>query len=460
MAKIISINGSIVEVQFGKGEAHPKIFSILKTSSGQLLETYASKSSDIFFCTNLGDVKALVRGDIVTDTGQPLLFPVGGKMMGRAVNAFGDPLDGKPVEAQKYEPIRRELSVRNSVKVSSEVLETGIKIIDLFCPFSKGGKIGLFGGAGVGKTILLTEILHNIQNPQKEKAPQNGWASVFAGVGERSREALELYEVMKASGALANSTLIFGPMGENPAVRFMSGLSAVTLAEYYRDTTKKNVLFFIDNLFRFAQAGQEISVLTSTIPSEDGYQPTLEAQMANFHERLFSGGGTSITSVEAIYVPSDDLLDHAVQSIFPYLDSIVVLSRNIYQEGYLPAVDIVASGSSTLNPAIVGQLHFDVATEAKSIIKKAQDLERMVSLVGESELSVDDRVTYKRARLLRRFMTQNFFTTEKQSVEKGQFVPRETTVEDTKAILEGQFDSYQEEDLGFIGSLKEISNGR
>lgn len=310
--------------------------------------------------------------------------------------------------------------------------------------------MGLFGGAGVGKTLLLTEILHNIVRAK------DSTVSIFAGVGERSREGLELYQALKDSGTLKDSSLIFGPMGENPAARFLTAFSAVTLTEYYRDALKREVIFFIDNLFRFAQAGNELSTLTDNLPSEDGYQATLESELAAFHERLVSTASAGVTTVEAIYVPADDLLDHAVQSIFPYLDSIVVLSRNIYQQGILPAVDVISSGSSALDPEVVGKLHHDTAVAARALIKKAENLERIVSLVGEGELSVEDQVVYRRARRLKNFMTQRFFVAEAQKGEKGHFVPIETTVNDTAQILAGKLDGVPEEKLLFVGSIKEI----
>lgn len=334
-------------------------------------------------------------------------------------------------------------------------METGIKVIDLFAPFYKGGKMGLFGGAGVGKTLLLTEILHNIVGLKEDTA-----VSVFTGVGERSREGLELFEALKSTGSIKNSTLVFGPMGENPAVRFMSAFSGATLAEYYRDYMKKNVLFFIDNVFRLAQAGNEISTLTNTIPSEDGYQATLESEMAMFHERLSSTVNGVLSSVEAIYVPADDLLDHGVQSIFPYLDSTIVLSRSVFQEGILPAIDVIGSTSSALDPAVVGQKHYDVALEAKVLLKKAQALERIVSLVGESELSGDDQVVYKRAKRIKNFMTQRFFVAEAQKGEKGKFVPVTQTVNDVGDIIAGKYDAIPDERFMFVGSATEIkANG-
>src|SRR3989344_2004094 len=311
--------------------------------------------------------------------------------------------------------------------------------------------MGLFGGAGVGKTMLLTEIMHNVVGLQKDTV------SIFAGVGERSREGLELREALEHSGVLDKSSLVFGPMGENPAIRFLSGFAAVTLAEHFRDTEQKEVLFFIDNVFRFAQAGNEISVLTNSIPSEDGYQATLESQMAHFHERLVPTTSAGITSIEAIYVPADDLLDHGVQAIFPYLDSTVVMSRDVYQQGFLPAVDILESTSAALTPDVVGQKHYDAALLAKQLLKESDNLERIVSLVGETELSAEDQATYKRGRKLRNFMTQQFFVAESQRAQKGSYVPVKTTVEDVMSLIEGKLDHIPEERFLYVGSVTEVA---
>ncbi len=452
--KIISLRGQIAEVAFE--DSLPKIHDILLFQNGTnhpiKMEVYVSSGPNTFYCLVLGSTNSLFRGALVTNTNEAILFPVGQEMLGRAVNLFGEPLDTLgAIKTKSFLPIHRPVSLSDEILTKSEIFETGIKVIDLFAPLTRGGKMGLFGGAGVGKTLLLSEILHNIVEIKAKNA-----VSVFAGVGERSREAIELYDVLVKGGALKDTTLVFGSMGEDATTRFLSAFSACTLAEYYRDTLKKEVLFFIDNMFRFAQAGNELSVLTNTIPSEDGYQATLESEMANFHERLISTLKGPITSIEAIYVPADDLLDHGVQSIFPYLDSNVVLSRNVYKEGFLPAVDIVASNSSALDPEIVGQLHYDTAIAAKSLLKKQEDLQRIVSLVGEGELSETDQTIYKRGLKIRNFMTQSFFVATAQKGQLGKFVDRATTVEDVKCIIDGKCDDIPEDKLLFIGSIKEI----
>lgn len=449
--KITSVRGQVIEVEFL--DETPKIHDILvfKNDEEVKMEVYASSRPNHFYCLSLSPTEKLERGGIVINTQKPLVFPVGTGLLGRAVDVFGNPMDAKG-DLSKYSlvPVHKKATRSDNIFTKKELLETGIKVIDLFCPLFRGRKMGLFGGAGVGKTLLLTEILHNVMQADTSSV------SVFAGVGERAREALELFNALKESDTLKYSSLIFGPMGESSTLRFLSALSSVTLAEYYRDSMGKQVLFFIDNLFRFAQAGNELSNLTNTIPSEDGYQATLESEMALFHERLTSTTTGIISTVEAIYIPADDLLDHAVQAIFPYLDTVVVLSRNIYQQGLLPAIDILSSNSSALSSDVVGEAHYRVALEGRSLLKKVEGLERIVSLVGESELSAADQLIYKRGRRLKNFMTQRFFVAEAQKGQKGIFVPIKTTIADVEAILNGKYDQIPEEKFLFIGSLADI----
>ncbi|OGM19490.1 F0F1 ATP synthase subunit beta, partial [Candidatus Woesebacteria bacterium RIFCSPHIGHO2_01_FULL_38_10] len=418
------------------------------------LEVYASSGPDTFYCLALSRTNKLFRGAKIVNSEMPILFPLGEELLGRVVDIFGRPIDsGEDIKTQEVSPIHQKTGRRVHIETKQEVLETGIKILDTFAPLLKGGKVGLFGGAGVGKTILLTEVLHNVV----DKANQST-VSVFAGIGERAREGLELYEALKESGVSPYSSLIYGPMGENPSVRFLTAYSATTLAEYFRDKKGKDVLFFIDNVYRFAQAGNELSILTGIIPSEDGYQATLESEMADFHERLVSTEDGIITTIEAIYVPNDDILDHGVQAIFPYLESVVVLSRNLYQQGLLPAVDVLASSSTSLNPNMVGDLHFEVAIKAKSMLKQAERLERMVSLVGEQELSNEDQLVFRRAQKIRNYMTQSFFVARSQRGEKGVYVPLKEAVEDLKGIIEGKYDHIPEEKFLFIGAVSDIKN--
>lgn len=450
--KIISIQGQIVEVEFR--DEQPNIHDILISEDDPLvkLEVSVSSGHSAFYCLSLGSIDKLCRGMKVANTKKPILIPVGQNSLGRVIDIFGNPLDGKgKIETQSQVPIYRKSLSFGEILQHKEVLETGIKVIDLFSPIVRGGKIGIFGGAGVGKTLLLTEIIHNLVSLKKEKT-----VSVFAGVGERIREGQELYETLKEKEVLNSVCLILGTMGENPAIRFLTGFTGVTLAEYFRDSLKKDVLFFIDNVFRFAQAGNELSVLMNTLPSEDGYQATLASEMAIFHERLISNKENSISTIEAIYLPNDDILDQGVQAIFPYLDSTIVLSRSIYQEGFLPAVDIFSSTSSILNPEIVGEEHSNVVLRTQSLLKQSVALDRIVSLVGESELSVQDRVVYQRAKKIRNYMTQSFFVAEKQTGKKGVYLPRQTTVENVNAILKGQYDNVSDDKFMFIGSLSDI----
>jgi len=452
---VVSVRGQIIEVEFGGVMPVTRDLLTLKRDPTRRMEVYSSSKNNTFFCLALSPTHEIIRGDVVVNTGSPIMFPVGSALLGRVVDIFGLPHDSKgEIKTRDKMPIHKEVGFSARSERQGKMIETGIKVVDLFAPMLSGGKMGLFGGAGVGKTMLLSEILHNVVGRRRKEA-----VSVFAGVGERAREGLDLYQALGQSGVLDMTSLVFGPMGANPAVRFLSCYAAVTLAEYFRDVSQKEVLFFIDNVFRFAQAGNELSVLTDSIPSEDGYQATLESQMASFHERLVSSDSGVITSVEAIYVPADDLLDHGVQSIFPYLDSQVVMSRNIYQEGLLPAVDILASTSSVLIPSVVGEAHYDVALRGKQLLKDSMNLQRIVSLVGESELSPEDQTTFRRGRKLRNFMTQRFFVAEGQRIEQGVFMPMPVTIDDAKGIIEGRFDHIPEENFLYIGSVKELKGG-
>lgn len=448
--KIIALLGQIVQVAFE--EHQPRMFDVLVSKSNVKTKfmVYRSSGDKSYFALLLTEDSTLARGDILINTDKPLSIRVGKELLGHVINMFGESLDGTTLSPQTKDlPFYHAPQKLEDIQVSDELLETGIKVIDLFCPITKGGKMGLFGGAGVGKTILLTELIHNVL------AKEQKYVSIFAGIGERIREGQELFEELKESGALDKSTLVFGPMSENSAQRFLTGFAAVTLAEYFRDEQDTDVLFFIDNIFRFAQAGNELSLLMNTLPSEDGYQATLNSEMATFHERLTSNK-RSITTVEAIYIPNDDLLDQAVQAVMPYLDSTIVISREVYQQGLLPAVDILASTSSALTPKIVGQEHYDTALAASALLKKALSLERIVTLVGEGELSTQDKVTYTRAKKLRNFMTQNFFVTESQTGKNGSSFTREQIIADTKAIIEGKYDTTDADKFLFIGTLSEL----
>lgn len=453
--KIIAIRGQVVEVFF-PGEK-PSIHDIVVAEADPSIkmQVHSSSGRDRYYCLLLTDASSIARGATIINTRKPIVIPVGEELLGRVIDFAGSVRDGRTdIQTENNWPIYREGPIYSDVGTNQEIIVTGIKGLDLFSPMLKGGKIGLFGGAGVGKTILLTEIIHNIIQVSSENAGKS--LSVFAGIGERSREGQELRESLEAGGVLPFTSLVFGHMGENPAIRFLTGYTALTISEYFRDILKKNVLFFADNVFRFAQAGNELSLLMNMIPSEDSYQSTLSSEMAAFHERLASTSTNSITAIEAIYVPNDDILDQGVQAILPYLDSTIILSRNIYQEGRLPAIDFISSTSSALTPDLVGEEHYRTALLAQSIMKKAISIERIVSLVGESELNPEDKTVFRRAKILRNYMTQNFFTTEKQTGKKGSFVPIDRTVKDTNDILNGVYDTVPEEKFLFIGTAEEV----
>lgn len=450
--KIVSVKGQIIEAEFLDEKPHIYDVLVYKEDPSIKMEVYTSATANSFFCLALTNVTKLHHGSIVVSTGQPIKIPVGVEMLGRVIDTLGEPQDGLgEIKAKESKPIIAKDITFANVNIPKEPLSTGIKVVDFFTPIVKGGKVGLFGGAGVGKTVLISEIIHNlvILDPEKN-------VSVFTGVGERTREGEELYATMKESNVMQGVSLIYGSMGENPALRFRTAFTGVTLAEHYRDVMGKDVLFFIDNIFRFAQSGYELSTLMNTIPSEGGYQATLASEMASFHERLVSTLTNAITTFEAIYVPADDLTDSGVQAIFPYLDSGLILSRSVYQEGRFPAIDILSSNSSALNPDTVGEEHYQTALDAQSLLKRAKALERIVALIGESELSAEDQTVYKRAKMLKNYMTQNFTVVEAQTEKKGVYVDVKDTVADVRAILEGKVDILQPEDLSYIGTLKDI----
>lgn len=450
--KVITIRGQVVEVAFAKSKPAIHDLVVLKDDESVKMQVYGSSGPSTYFCILLTKSDALFRGAIVVNTQNPIQIAVGTATLGRVINLFGEPKDGLgPLKKSETWPIYKDSPLYNDVPVHQEILETGIKVIDLFCPILKGGKMGLFGGAGVGKTILLTEIIHNVVTLHKDKN-----LSVFAGIGERTREGQELQEALSQGGVLPSVSLLFGPMGENPAIRFLTGFSAVTIAEYFRDVLHRDVLCFIDNIFRFAQAGNELSLIMGGIPSEDGYQATLNSEMASLHERLISTKTSNISTIEAVYIPNDDILDQGVQAVLPYLDSILVLSRNVYQEGILPAVDILSCTSSALDPNIIGQKHHNTVINAVSLFKKSVALEHIVSLVGEAELSRQDQTLYKRWKLAKNFMTQSFFVAESQTGRPGKYVPLSVAIEDLSDILSGKYDTVSEEKFLFIGSAKEI----
>jgi F-type H+/Na+-transporting ATPase subunit beta len=452
IGKVVSVKGQIIEVEFLEKKPRFNDVLVYKEDQNVKMEVYRSATPTSFFCLALTETTELHHGALVVSTEQPIRIPVGQETLGRVINTLGMPQDGQgEIKAKEYKPIISKGVAFANVAIPKEVLETGIKTVDFFTPIIKGGKVGLFGGAGVGKTVIISEIIHNlvILNPEKN-------VSVFTGVGERTREGEELWTTLKESNVMQGVALVYGSMGENPALRFRTAFTGTTLAEYYRDIMGKDVLFFIDNVFRFAQSGYELSTLMSAIPSEGGYQSTLTSEMASLQERIISSKKNAITTFEAVYVPADDITDSGVQAIFPYLDSGLILSREVYQTGHFPAIDILASNSSSLNTDTVGEEHYQAAIDAQAILKKAKSLERIVSLIGESELSADDQVTYKRAKFLTNYMTQNFTVVETMTGKKGVHVSLQETVADVKAILNGKVDTLDPEDLMYIGTLKDV----
>ncbi len=453
--RIISIKGQIIEVEFPEDKPSIHDVVIVEENPDIIMEVFTSASTSTFYCLAISPVSTLSRGIVVINTGEPLKIPVGEEVLGRVIDIFGKPLDGKgPLSTTTRKPIFSNSIDFEHLASPTKILETGIKVIDFFAPILEGGKVGLFGGAGVGKTILLTEIIHNIVILHTV-LDKNETVSVFAGVGERTREGQELFESLAESNVLKNVSLIYGSMGENAVVRFRTAIAGIALSEFFRDIAKKNVLFFIDNVFRFAQAGYELATLMETIPSEGGYQPTLASEMAHLHERLVSTKDHTITSIEAVYVPSDDLTDLGVQSVFPYLDSNIVLSRSAYQEGRFPAVDVLSSTSSALNIETVGKQHYDTYIEAQSLLKKALALERIVSLIGQAELSAEDQITYKRSQILKNYLGQNFFTVENQTGRKGSYITRTQTVQDVSDIVNGKYDNADPDRFLHVGLAKE-----
>ncbi len=454
-AKVLSVNGWVAKLSFD--DQAPELYSVCEAQNAQvLLFVYAVESTEAVYAFIMQGRELLNSKSVVTKLADTLQIPVGEKILGRIMNVFGQFVDGKkPEQLAKKDisllPVMRKGLDIDKTSSDKKVWETGIKVIDFFAPLVKGGKMGLFGGAGVGKTILLTEIMHNVF---MKKADRDRLA-VFAGVGERVREGHELYTMLAEKKVLDKTALLYGPMSDNAAVRWLTGLAAVTVAEDFRDRWQNDVLFLMDNVFRYAQAGSELAVLTNTIPSEDGYQATLASEMATLHERLSSTEKAEVSAIEAVYVPADDLMDYAVLSLHPYLDSVLTLSREAYQAGRFPAVSLTQSHSNFLNPETVTEEHYNAVFKANKLLTQAKELERMVALVGEAELSPINREIYHRAQLLHAYMTQPFFVAAAQTGKPGKYVPLQETVADVIAILAGEHDKKSVESLSMIGSIKD-----
>ncbi len=447
---ISSVNGQIAQVEI-EDNIFPMLSEILiSTEDPSVVLEVFSQSQDKVFCQILSNPDKLFRGMQVSGTGSDLKIPVGKTCLGRVMDVFGNPRDNLgPINKSSQTSIYSQAPSLNIVKVSYQILETGIKAIDFLTPIQKGGKTGFIGGAGVGKTIILTELLHNITATQKNVY------SVFAGVGERIREGQELYQRLKESGVLPKTVIVLGQMNENAAIRFRVALAAVAQAEYFRDILKSDVLFFIDNMFRFVQAGAEVATLLGTIPSEQAYQATLQTEISTLEDRLISTENGSITSFQNVYVPADEITDAGVVAVASFLDTAIVLSRSVAQKGIYPPIDLFQSSSSTLSKATLGEAHFKAFTEFQQLLDNYNRLAHIVAIVGEEELSAENRILYNRTKKIIHYLTQPFFMTEKQTGKRGVAVPRETTIKDIEMILSGSLDNIPAESFMYIGSLKE-----
>ncbi|HTK04621.1 MAG TPA: F0F1 ATP synthase subunit beta [Candidatus Eisenbacteria bacterium] len=449
---ISQIIGPVVDVKF-EGDL-PNILNALiveREGNDLVLEVQQHIGGRTVRAVSMSSTDGLRRGTPVKDTGAPISVAVGKETLGRMFDVVGKPIDGlAPVKAKKLYPIHRPAPAFEDQSTKAEVFETGIKVIDLICPFVKGGKVGLFGGAGVGKTVVVMELIRNI-------AQEHGGFSVFAGVGERTREGNELYNEMKESGVLDKTTLVFGQMNEPPGARARVALTGLSMAEYFRDEENQDVLLFVDNIFRFTQAGSEVSALLGRIPSAVGYQPTLATEMGALQERITSTKKGSITSVQAVYVPADDLTDPAPATTFAHLDSTVVLGRSLAELGIYPAVDPLDSNSAILDPAIVGKEHYDVARNVQRVLQRYKDLQDIIAILGMEELSEEDRLTVSRARKIQKFLSQPFFVAEVFTGAKGKYVSLKDTVRSFKEILEGKHDDKPEQAFYMKGSIDEVT---
>ena len=443
--------GPVVDVQFPSGKL-PDIYNAIEVKLEDkkiVMEAVQHIGDNSVRCISLFSTDGLSRGCPAVDTGAPIKMPVGEATLGRMFNVVGEPIDGKgAVNAEEYMPIHRQAPAFTDIAPSTEILETGIKVVDLLAPYSKGGKIGLFGGAGVGKTVLIMELIRNV-------AYEHGGYSVFAGVGERSREGNDLWNEMHESGVLQKTALVFGQMNESPGVRMRVALSGLTMAEYFRDTEKKDVLLFIDNIFRFVQAGSEVSTLLGRMPSAVGYQPTLAEEMGALQERIASTSNGSVTSVQAVYVPADDLTDPAPATTFTHLDATTVLSRKIAEQGLYPAVDPLASSSRILEASIVGQAHYETARRVQEMLQKYKELQDIIAILGMDELSEEDKLTVARARKIQRFLSQPTHVAEKFTGIPGVYVPLDETLRGFQSILSGDMDAYPEAAFYNVGTIDE-----
>lgn len=449
VGRIVAVRENIAEINFSQAKPFRHELLRIEGEPAVKMEVYTSAGENMIYALILAGSDLLFRGAKVLRTNDMITVPVGRDVKGRLINLFGEPQDGRSLKAKLRRPIYKDAPTFVELQFPTEVLDTGIKVIDFFTPVRKGGKVGIFGGSGVGKTVTLLELIHNVEFLKNTVV-------VFAGVGERIREGQELYESLTRAKLLGEVALVYGEINERAATRFRVGYAAATIAEYFRDEEKQDVVFFIDNIYRFIQAGNELSTMLGAIPSEDWYQPTLASDVGMFEERLVSTKNGSITSIQAIYVPADDLADAAVQAVFSYFDSVIILSRAVAAEGRYPAVDILASSSSVIDADILGETHFEAYLAAERIIKRYTYLNRIVSIVGEYELTKDDQITYHRARKILNYMTQNLYITSDQTGRAGAIVPRAKTVEDVVAILSGKVDDVPEENFLYIADLSTL----
>jgi len=451
IGKIVQIIGPVVDIRFSEGNLPELLDAIEIDNHGERLVVEVAQhiGDDTVRCVSMGSTDGLIRGMEAVDTGEPITVPVGNETLGRLFNVLGEPIDEKgEVEVKQTSPIHRPAPSFEEQETSREIFETGIKVVDLIAPYSKGGKIGLFGGAGVGKTVLIMELINNI-------AIQHGGISVFAGVGERTREGNDLYYEMIESGVIDKTALVFGQMNEPPGARMRVGLTGLTMAEYFRDVEGQDVLLFIDNIFRFTQAGSEVSALLGRMPSAVGYQPTLATEMGALQERITSTKKGSITSVQAVYVPADDLTDPAPATTFAHLDATTVLSRQIAELGIYPAVDPLDSTSRILDPEVVGKEHYEVARGVQEVLQRYKDLQDIIAILGIDELSDEDKLTVSRARKIQRFLSQPFSVAEQFTGMEGKYVPIKETVRGFKEILEGKHDDIPEQAFFMVGTIDE-----
>ena len=453
VGKITQIIGAVLDIKFPEGKL-PEINSAIdiqtKDGGRLVVEVAQHLGDDTVRCIAMGPTDGLVRGMEAESTGSAISVPVGEETLGRMFNVLGEPIDNKPApEVKQHMPIHRKAPTFAEQSTTTEMLETGIKVVDLLCPYQKGGKIGLFGGAGVGKTVLIQELIRNI-------ATEHGGYSVFTGVGERTREGNDLYYEMKESGVIEKTTMVFGQMNEPPGARMRVGLTGLTMAEYFRDQGGKDVLLFIDNIFRFTQAGSEVSALLGRMPSAVGYQPTLATEMGALQERITSTRKGSITSVQAVYVPADDLTDPAPATTFTHLDATTVLSREIASQGIYPAVDPLDSTSRILSPEVVGQEHYEIARAVQRVLQRYKELQDIIAIMGMDELSEEDKLTVSRARKVQRFLSQSFSVAEQFTGMPGQYVPLKETLRGFKMILDGECDSIPESCFLFAGTIDDV----